>query len=254
MAAVLAAALLSTGRDLRGSQAAAGEGPLPDARDVISRHVAAIGGADVVARYSSRYSKGTFELRQQGITGTMEVFAARPAKQLARIDMPGFGLTVAGFNGEIGWSVDPAGGPRLLQGRELERLRLLAEFDAALHKPEQYASLDTVARTTFDGRDCLKIKVTSRSGIQWFEYYDARTGLFAGMEGEQATPVGAVTVTTTTSEYRRFDRLLLPTVTVQRVSGTGQEITMTLTEVRFNDVDDSVFAPPASIKTLLGVK
>jgi hypothetical protein len=254
LAVVLGAAIVCVGPLVRGSQEAASGIRLPTGRDVVDRHVAAMGGAEAIARHTSRHSTGTFEMRQQGIAGTMEVFAARPAKELARIDLPGFGVTEAGFDGEVGWSIDPAVGPRLLQGKELERLRLLAEFDAALHAPEQYASLETVARTAFDGRDCLKVRVTSRSGIQWMEYYDASTGLLAGMEGEQDTPMGPVTVTTTMREYRRFDGLLLPTVSVQRVAGTGQEITMTLREVRFDEVDESTFARPPSIRTLLDAK
>lgn len=210
-----------------------------------------MGGAEILARRKSKYSKGTFEMIAQGLKGTMDLYSARPSRQLVRIDLPGVGLVETAFDGVVGWSIDPSLGPRLMKDTELDRAKLLAEFDSELHRAEQYETLETLERTTFEGKDCYKVRVKSKSGLEWTEFYDTRTGLFAGMIGDQSSPMGSVTVTSVVDEYKAFEGILLPVVRVQRMTG-GFEIRMTIVAVEFDKVDDKVFEMPAAIKTLAG--
>jgi hypothetical protein len=246
------AAVALTAVSARVSAQAPAQAALPSGREVIDRSVKASGGEAAFAKHKSRYTKGTFSLEGKGISGSMEVFAMRPARQLAKIDMPGFGLSIAAYDGKIGWSIDPALGPRLLSGKELDRMKLLAEFDSGLHRSDQFAVLETLERTAFEGRDCYKVLVKGRSGVEWTEFYDTKTGLMAGMVGDQESPMGTMSITTVMDGYKEFGGVLLPTITIQRMAGLGAEVKMTIDSVEYDKVEDSVFEMPAAIKTLAG--
>src|SRR6478752_2759420 len=65
---------------------AAKAGPaLPSARTIIDRHVAKLGGRQAILARNSMHAKGTVAIASQGMTGSIELFAAKPNKSLQRI-------------------------------------------------------------------------------------------------------------------------------------------------------------------------
>ncbi|MEJ2340027.1 MAG: hypothetical protein P8Y15_14225, partial [Gemmatimonadales bacterium] len=51
---------------------------LPPAATLVDRHVEAVGGRAALERHTSRHLAGSFDT--QGISGTVEVFSAAPAR------------------------------------------------------------------------------------------------------------------------------------------------------------------------------
>ena len=95
-------------------------GTLPAASEILSRYTRAVGGERAIRKYRSRRALGRFELRAQGIAGPLEILAAAPNRIRIRITLAGLGEMLRGYDGAIGWSMDPAIGPRVLSGGELE--------------------------------------------------------------------------------------------------------------------------------------
>lgn len=222
---------------------------LPSAREIIDRHIAAIGGKSAIASRNSSHAVGTVSIASAGLTGSIEIFAARPAKSVQRVSLPGVGETEEGFDGTVGWSINPMTGPRLLQGEELEQRRDDANFDADLHADDRYETMKTVEKTTFDGREVYKIRLVRRGGREEFEFYDVKTGLRAGGITTAQTPMGPVTSTITESNYRKFGPMLQPTTI--KVSAMGLDQIVTISSVEYDSVPPATFAPPASIKALV---
>src|SRR3712207_4925228 len=96
---------------------------LPAARTLIDRYVQAIGGRDAVLRHSTIRYVGTFEVPAAGVKGDLSVVQAAPNKTAVTMTMPGMGQMLQGYDGSVGWSVNPMQGPRVLEGKELEQLR-----------------------------------------------------------------------------------------------------------------------------------
>lgn len=222
---------------------------LPPAREVLDRHVKAIGGRQAVLSHSSTRATGKVELPSLGLTGDLEIFAAKPNKSLTRFVLPGIGEIQEGFNGKTGWSISALTGPALLEGRQLEERRFDSDFYAELRPDDQFDSMTTVEQTTFDGRPCYKLRLVRRGGGEDFEFYDVQTGLRAGKTGTREMPMGAIAATSIESDYRRFGNTLVATRVKQ--SAMGVETVFTLTTVEFDNVQDSVFDPPAAIKALV---
>ncbi len=232
------------------SQTAKPDAALPSARQVIDRHIAAAGGRAAILARTSSHASGTVSIASAGMTGSIDVFAAKPDKSLLRMTIGGIGAIEEGFNGTIGWSLSPMTGPALVEGKELEQKRFESNFFSDLRPDEQYESMATVEKTEFEGRPCYKVRLVRRgSGNEEFEFYDVATGLKAGGISTRETPMGQITSTSVESNYRKFGPLLQPTTIKATAMGLQQVIT--IASVEYDNVDPAVFDPPAAIKALV---
>lgn len=223
--------------------------PLPSARSILDRHIAAIGGKQAVLSHSSTRATGTFSVASAGMTGPLEVIAAKPDKNMIKVTIPGVGDVLEGYDGKSGWMLSPMSGPMLLEGKQLEDKRFDADFFGELHDDSRYASIATVEKTDFEGRPCYKVKLVRKSGGEDFEFYDVETGLKAGHIATRETPMGTITATSVETDYKKFGNLLLPTTLKNSMMGMQQVIT--IASVEFDTVPPAAFEPPAEIKALI---
>ncbi len=105
-----------------------------------------------------------------------------------------------------------------------------------------------VGRETYAGEPCYKVAMTTKGGIEMFNYFSVATGLMMGSSGNLPTPMGDAFVEIVVGGYKEFDGSLYPTQTVQKAMGAEQ--VLTITEMDFSAIDPSVFALPESVKTL----
>jgi hypothetical protein len=222
---------------------------LPSAGDVFARYRLAIGGEAAIRKYTSRRTSGRFDLPAQGIGGVFEMLAAAPDRMRIRIDLGGLGSMQRGYDGTIGWALDPAVGPRLVEGGELDEMRHSADYYYDLHDPASFTSATVVERAPFEGRDCYTVKIVRPSGFEVLEYYDAATGLLTGFRMNSTSSMGTVpSVVTVLEDYRPFGGV--QTATRARQRAMGIESVMTVTAVDFAPVAPTAFDPPAEIQAL----
>lgn len=223
---------------------------LPPAQSIIDRHIEAVGGREAVKSHNSVNIKGSISIPANGMTGSIEVFAARPNKTLATTMLAGIGEVKEGFDGKVAWSISPMTGAMLSTGDELAQKALDADFDGSLGIASKYDAIKTVEKTTFEGRPVYKIALTRKiGGGDDIEFYDSETGLKAGGIVQRKNPMGTLTVTSIVSEYKKFGNLLQPTVMKQRTQGV--EIITTFTSFEYDKVDPAVFELPTEIKALV---
>lgn len=228
---------------------AAAAADLPPARAIIDRHIQAVGGRSAILGHSSLRSVGTVTISGAGITGTLEVSAAKPNRSLMRVTLGGIGEVVEAFDGTTAWGSSAMTGPMVYQGKELEQKRFDADFYGELADSSRYTSMTTVERTTFSGRPAYKVRLIRRDGTESFEFYDVDTGLKGGGTTTRETPMGPASVTTIITDYKKFGDLLHPTTV--RSTAMGVEQVYTITSVEYDTVKPSVFDLPAQIKTLV---
>lgn len=222
---------------------------LPPARKVIDRHIEAIGGRAAILAHSSIHMVGTTAFPANGISGSLEAFAAKPNKTLVRMNITGVGDASEGFDGTVAWSLSPMTGPMLSQGKELEQKKFDADFYGELRSGERYKSVTTVEKTAWDGRPAYKVSLVRHDGSEEFEYYDVENGLRTGREFSRDNPMGTLKFTQTTSDYRKFGDLMHPATVKINVMSVQQ--VLTISSVEYDKVDPAVFEPPAAIKALI---
>ena len=222
---------------------------LPSAREIIDKHVKAIGGREAILKHTSTQAKGKFEIPSMGVKGNLEVNAAKPNKLWVRVELPGLGEILNGFDGKVGWSSDPATGPMVLEGKQLEEVRARANYYSTFHDEKDFKSMETVELTRFEGIECYKLKLVRQSGQEVTEFFDAKTGLQAGQTTTQESSFGAVPVTSVVTDYKPFDGVLIGTRITQKLANIEQ--VMITETVEHNKVVDSAFELPPKIKALL---
>jgi hypothetical protein len=222
--------------------------PLPSGREIVARHVKAIGGETAFAAVSAMRIRGRVEIPAQKISGELEVLTARPAKVLYRVIVPGIGRIENGFDGTTGWSLSPVAGPEILSGRQLSEAADDALFDGPLHPSPHIRELVTLGRVDFDGRSAFKVRVVFASGNEQMEYFDTATGLQIGTEAARATPQGVVQTINILRDYRKFGALLHAGTFIQRALGFEQIVTVTSCD--YNTVPASAFDLPAEVRAL----
>jgi hypothetical protein len=226
--------------------------PLPDADAIFAAYRKALGGEAAIRQYRYRTINGQFEIPAQGIKGPLTVYAAAPDRMRLSVNLPGLGEMQRGFDGRVGWSIDPAVGPRLLEGMELAELKHSSDFYEDLHDSSTYTSADVIGRVAFDGRDCYEVQITKKSGFEFTEFFDASTGLLAGVKMVAASQMGTVPVTSVLSDYKEFGGVLAPTLTVQKMMGL--ESRTTISAVSYEPLAPDVFALPPQIAALVDGK
>jgi hypothetical protein len=224
--------------------------PLPTAAAVLEKYRAAIGGAAALKKYTARTSTGRFELPAQGIAGPFEIAAAAPDRMRMRIELPGIGALQRGYDGKVGWAIDAAIGPRLLEGNELEEIRQTADFYYELHDPKDFSSMTVLERAPFEGRECYTLELVRKSGFKLVEYYDVTSGLMAGVRMSSSSAMGVVpNVVTALDGYKSFGGILSPTIARQRALGI--ESVLTIERIEYDNVPAGAVALPAEVEVLL---
>jgi len=222
---------------------------LPSAQSIIDKHIEAIGGRTALQAHSSVSVKGSLAIPANGMTGTVEMYAARPNKSYTKTTVAGIGDIAEGFDGKTAWSTSPMTGPMLATGEELAQREFNSNFDRTLGMADAYESMKTVEKTTFEGRPAYKLELKRKGGGTDIEFYDAETGLKAGGIVEVKNQMGTITAQSTLSEYKKFGDILQPTVIKQSASGT--QIVLTFSDMVYDKVDPAVFELPAAIKALI---
>lgn len=234
------------------SLALAQSAPLPAARDLVGRHVAAIGGRDAVLRHPFFRAKGSFNMPAAGMTGELDIAGGKPNLVLMKITIPGAGEMLQGFDGTNGWSMDPFQGPRLVEGEELAQMIDEAEFASVLRESANIVSMETTEKVALAGEECYKVKITWKSGRETFDCYSTTTGLLIGGFAKQETPMGEIESVSEFADYKDFSGLKQPTKITLTVM--NQQQVMTFTSYEYGPVQAGAFAPPAAITTLITQK
>lgn len=225
---------------------------LPSAQVVIERYVKAIGGREAVLRHSSMKSTGTFEIPAAGIKADVESYAMKPNLMYVKINIPGMGEMLQGYDGTTAWAMDPNSGPRVLAGKELAQVVARADFTGELHDSASYSVMETVEQTTFEGRPAYKVHLVRKGGDESYEYFDTETALMLGSTSTVESQMGTMQVTILRQDYKDQGGVLAPTTMIQRAAGA--EIVIRAATVEWDTVSPEVFALPPQIKALVPAK
>lgn len=226
--------------------------PLPAARELVARHVAASGGREAFLQHQFFRAKGRFEMPAAGMTGELDIAGAQPNLVSMKITIPGAGEMLQGFDGKHGWSMDPFQGPRLIEGDELAQMMDEAEFASVLRESGNIASMETTEKVKLSEEECYKVKITWKSGRETFDCYSVTSGLLIGGFARQESPMGSVEAVTEFKDYKEFGGIKQPTTVI--LSVMNQQQVMTFTSYEYGPAQPAVFAPPPAIATLISQK
>jgi hypothetical protein len=216
------------------------------AREIIDDCVKARGGREALLHHTSMHVSGTYGVPgAKGFTNRMDVFSAPPNRFSFVLPTPK-GLYREGCDGEHYWKAD-GGDIHFLSGSELEQKTNEIRFLADLHAPEAFRSLETLGSIRVNGRECYRVLLVRTNGEMFDEFYDVETGLLQARHTNDERTGGAIKLLSTFDDYRRFGDWMLSTRDRYRLFGAPQVVT--ITDVEWDSVPDSVFVMPADVKS-----
>lgn len=224
---------------------------LPAATDIVAKYVSAIGGKDAIMKVTSLKQTATMEVPAMGLSIAMEIYSAAPNKVATKMEMPGVGVMLNGFNGTVGWDVNPMQGPRLLADKELATLMENADFHGnMLFSADRFESMTTTGDTTISGEKAYKVKMVHKtSQRESHSYFSATSGLLIGSVSTTETQMGKTEVRQTMSAYKKFGPLMVPTA-VEMQQGP-QTLMLKVQNVEINGAPESAFAVPEQVLPLI---
>ncbi len=226
-----------------------GDNGLPTPRALNARYVEAVGGAAALRAKPSTNMKGTFELPAMGVSGDLVIHAQAPNLVVTNIEMGGMGSMSNGYNGEIGWSVNPMTGASLLEGTMLAQAADEANYWAELEFDTAYPESETVGETEWEGKAAYEVNLVGAGGTKQTRYYDKESSLVLGTVTTQVSEMGEAEVTIINNPYEEHDGIMVPMG--QTMKMMGMEIKNTITEINYESAPEGAFEPPAEIKALL---
>jgi hypothetical protein len=215
---------------------------LPTVQAVYDKYAQAVGGRAAWEKVDAQSEKGTVDITFAGISGSYERHSA-PERMRMVMDL-GMGKVDQGFDGTIGWSMQPMGAAAKMPPDQVASVKENAVMGAQFLDAARFAKASVDATELFDGVQCYKLTVTSKSGQSRVEFFEVATGLRRGTvitsaQGNQQQ---------TMSEYREFEGRKVPT---KMTIGTPQgDIVITISTVSFAKQDPAVYAAPPEVKAL----
>jgi len=207
-----------------------------DPKVVMEKYLDAIGGRDALAKVEDRTTimRGT----AMGQALTIIVKQKAPNKMRQEVKAGGMDQTII-FDGEKG--VMKAATKNVdVTGKELEQLKIEATMELLLDIEGNGVKLDFEGTEKINGKDAHKIKMTLPSGIRWFNYFDAESGLKVKEQKEMQTQMGLIEQVVTYDNYTEVEGIKYPFKITQ--SFGPQSVEMTVSSVKVNKgLADDIF-------------
>jgi len=216
------------------------EPKLPLASEIIDRYLQALGGAEALARITSRIEKGS-RIGADGVLVPEQVYQKAPDKLLTVTSYPNVVFS-NGYNGTAGWGHSSRDGALPLPDQLLAQLKRDAVFHQELKIRELYANLAVVGIDRVRDAEVYAIQAPPVTGPAEKLFFDVQTGLLVRRYVEVDTALGELPLQTDYEDYRKVDRILRPFLIHWSMPGRiwGRK----LDEIKQNvELDDQKFNP-----------
>lgn len=233
----LIVALLAKVGGIPQNPSAQAQDAMPTVDQILEQYVQAIGGKGAFERLTSRTMKGTVETPATGdVPGSTEVDKKAPNKGVILMG----GGPIRGFNGTVGWTMDPDEGPKDMTGTDLAGAKVEFDFYREIKLKELYPKMVVKGKEKVGNAEAYVIEATPAGGGSEKMYFDAQSGLLVREDTPYVSPDGNSTLQSYYEDYREVDGVKLP-FTIRETSPDFDYV-IKYTEIKHNiPIDDGKF-------------
>jgi outer membrane lipoprotein-sorting protein len=215
---------------------------LPAASAVLDKYLQAVGGAEALAKITTRVQKGKI-IGFGADPLPVDVMTKAPDKRKTIVQNPK-GENITAYDGKAGWMFNTGRPARDMSPAESEAARLDAMVIFPSDFKSLFADLKVVGFDTIDGKQAVKVRAKSEGKPPAVLWFDEQSGLIVRLMRYAETPIGRNPTEIDYGDYRVASGVKIPfRWTVARPSGS---FTIQLDESKENaPVDDKVFEKPA---------
>ncbi|MCA1815166.1 MAG: c-type cytochrome [Acidobacteria bacterium] len=226
--------------------------PRPTAEQVLAKYVAAVGGADAVAKLKTLVMRGTREGARGGAT-PYEVTVATPDRLYVVATIPAQGQQTAGevrqgLNGASGGWTTNARGARALNAAELADLRNVSRYLMPLKLAQPFPQMTVRGRGRVADAQAWVLEATPAPDVKQYFFFDQQSGLLLRQLTIRSLFLFDVPEQVDYEDYRDVDGVKLPfTVRSSSVNVNNPIAIRKFTDIKANaPIQDSIFVMPAA--------
>ena len=183
---------------------------LPSVEDILKRNVEALGGEKAMRKLKNREARGKIELATFGAEFSVIMRQAAPNKEMMELTIEGLGTIRDVFTGRKGWTETPDGTVTEKKERELANKKIDADFHAYLNFKKNYPTIKLQGVEQLAGKKVYAIKMTPKKGDTDTFYFDAATGLVAGVSSIAEMQGQEVETRVLFRDYKAVDGVQIP--------------------------------------------
>lgn len=222
--------------------------------EIVDKHLAALGGRQVLEKLTSRTISGTVMLTSPvgDLSGTIQVFSQAPNKErtLITLDLAALGAGQMTFeqrfDGTTGFVIDSLQGNREITGTQLENMKNLSFPSPFLNYEQRGVTVTLAGREKVGERDAFVLNLQPKAGSPVRQYIDAQSFLLVRSVTTVDVPqVGQLEQTTDFLDHRDVDGTKFPFQV--KTASTVQSVTASISKVEHNaKIDEALFRKPVN--------
>lgn len=215
------------------------------ADEVISKHIEAIGGADNWKKVTSIVQSGTMTVQGADVTVTRTVVNNKGSRQ---------DISLMGMNGYMivtptaGWNFMPFNGQAAAEAMTAEDVKesqddLDAQGSLIDYKAKGH-SVEALGKEDVDGTECLKLKITLKSGRSETLFFDPKTFYLIKSISVRKANGQEVEMSTSFSNFQKLPEGIVVPMSLSVPLGPGFNADFTVTKMEVNKaIDEALFKP-----------
>lgn len=209
--------------------------PAPEgmtAENVLKSYINAIGGEKALNKIKDMTMMASTTM--QGMTIGFDFYRKSPNKYMMKVGAGEMVFQKMVFDGTTAKLISPMGGEnKVLEGDELEDMKVEAEMNQELHYARLGVNLTLEGIEEIDGVECYRLILTYPSGKQSTQFFDAKSGLKVKELSEQGTA--------TFGDYREVNGVRFPFAISQQMG--PQTIDLKVLSIKVNSkLKDDLFS------------
>ncbi len=218
---------------------------LPTIDTLLKKMVDSLGGEQALRAHQHRTLSGTTEMVGLPMKGAFLQKAAAPDRSIVVMNLGDLSIK-QGFDGTTAWTRTSMNGLQILQGAMADAVKQQAKFYGPLDLVAGNKEVTPTGFVSFDGRNCIELKVIGPSGgLSWL-YVDGATFLIAGTKATIETPIGAIESKTYLRAYQTLQGFTTPTEIF--VESNVQRQVIRIDVINFDPIPPEDFAVPGSTR------
>ena len=186
---------------------------LPNAEELIERHIFESGGFAAYERLKTQRITGTIDFLSRNLEARTETWSAGDGRYYQSVDIPGLGKQEEGSDGQVAWERSPILGPRSKPRSKLTGLGMTLDAAEVIGWRYLVGEVRTEALETIDGHECYRVRVSGRSGTSGtapqssLRWYDRKTGLLYRTSLSSKSEMGDIPTVLTYQAWRTVEGL-----------------------------------------------
>ena len=211
---------------------------LPSVDGILKQNIEALGGEKAMRKLKNRETRGKIELTAFGAEFPVVMRQAAPNKELMELTIEGLGTIRDVFTGRKGWTQTPDGNVTEKKAREVTNKKIDADFYAYLNFKKNYPGIAFQGVEQLVGKKVFAVKMTPKKGDADTFYFDAETGLVAGVTSTAEMQGREVATKVLFRDYKTVDGVQIP-YTLELKEPSFAAFTIRLESVKHNVKPDS---------------